>query len=219
MSAFTNNSAFGTPFQGGGVVTDYQNFYEFGDSGLDYTKDTAKNQDLTDSNTTQVDDPVQGFVAELTASPTDQGFTNMGVVVGSVDKSMAFVFKFNVTNNILFLKEGINTNYLHIASANVIRVVANGLIYNFDVPAMSVATFYHAIVTINSSDQAHVYLNNLESTTGVQTVVGDWDMDAIGNYPNTSFDWLGAVGKVRIYPRILTSDERELIFTTDLKVS
>lgn len=203
-------------------VPGFQNFYKMDDDGEGFLIDTAGNQNLTNSNATQVTVPPQGEMARFTASPTNQGLSDMGWPAGDVDKSITCVFKTDsIDFESIFSDVGtpFSDNYISFAGNNSIDVVTPLSFANFAVPTLNTSDRFGLIVTFTSDFVCRLYINGIESTSGAKALSDTLDLSVMANADSTDTfaDFLGDLTYVRIYAKTLSTAEVGAIDTADRK--
>jgi hypothetical protein len=78
--------------------------------------------------------------------------------------------------------------------------------------------WYHFALSRDASNGVRLYLNGVESTSGVQTVTGTYTLNRIGQYAdnaggNIGFMWDGLLDDITVFNRKLTSGEIRLLAT------
>ena len=211
-----------TPALSGGIVVpDFKHFYRMGQGGGAYTFDSGPSpSNLVNGDTTQYDDPVQGKVCTMDASPINQGFTNVGkptVLDGPFTYS--FIFSSDSFGNVILCRISGGDCYVQILNSTTINIdPLAGTIKSYTVPEMIVDKYYHCLISADEDFNTKLYLNGTISSSGAQAMLGTLNFDAIGNYSSgTTFDWLGGFGNFRIYDRQVTDPEAVLISDQDLK--
>lgn len=134
-------------------------------------------------------------------------------------ETSSFALWFNTdtvaAGKIILGKAADNDVYTQITSATTIAVQPDtgGQAKTFTVPTLSTGTWYHLIV-VRTAQTTRLYINNVESTSGGQTLTGNYTVNRIGRYSNsTTNDFNGRMDDIRLFPtHALTSAERTGIY-------
>lgn len=133
------------------------------------------------------------------------------------DCTYSIWFKQNFSGNNIFDSVAGTTNRITIVSATSVRVKINGTTnYNFSVSTISNSVWNHVLFTRSGTD-GRLWLNNVESSTGIRTVPADtWVIDRISASSNP---WDGELDELGIWSRALTADERTEVYNSGDGVS
>lgn len=198
--------------------TDYQNFYEFGDSGGTFEEDTAANQDLINAGATQFTDPTQGKMAQFQASvPPEEQMNNMGWIAGDVDKSLTAVILIDndTAASSLFGFDGGGGGSIDLFTNGDIEILNLTDFLAFETSGLVGAGQKFSLgISISSGFVYRVFINGVESTTGAQAGTETLILDTI-----SVSKLIAKLAKVRIYPRLLTATEFAAVDEVDRKVA
>jgi hypothetical protein len=109
--------------------------------------------------------------------------------------SISFWFKY--ISGMLFSNFGASNEYIQSFNSTNLRIVTGADSKFYAVPAMTIGTWYHCFISVNSGS-ARLYLNSVQSLSGAQTNNTSITLNAMGTFNGGSFYFGGTLDEVGI---------------------
>ena len=186
--------------------------YKF--ASTDFLGDSSGGTDLTNNNAvTNPDDATRGYVAAFDG--VDQYFS--GAYTGNSTGAASWSMWINANANNQVILGGSSTDFIYRTNSTTILLRAQGVINNnFTVPNMNFDTWFHLVITRDSSDNFRLYLNGTESSTGAINETSELTLYNIGGRDSQDY-WDGEIDDVQYYTSTLTQSQITAIYNKDLK--